>query len=1035
MRFYFSPRNASHAAKLTRQSVPQGNTGSSELPSSEADSTPAGLMNMFRATDNGYLYTKPTPYEPEHTANCGQASIPLDGTLAARSKPDCLCLPTCARPSDAPHSTNPTFASVSTSIAQPTALLEEELALILVSELREMTASGLLTGERSGRAVSALQRHGLQLLRSLDAGMSAELLCLLGTASGDQDASEFHQYSRKWGQASGRYWKEVIAIAEAKKALGQVIGEREIYWITRAYLDEARATDSLEMRSLAKAYYQRLPTKSRFDHSVIIPYLNIFLFSPSSADFSDAFDFLCDALRQRNPHQCLVEILWRMILARKEDLSLKQKTLIIKLMRHRLSVPGTFNHRERRAPLFAIGDLVMALASSFFPCYREAGLSAGIFSWAQDCARSSVAEDIPIDECFSNLVLIANWSAPQDPFDVSTLPSTEWKIIIDLAFLDRSIRSRTVVNMEKNDVIDVVDVARSLWHSWKGVASSHIPQEVSRAVTTCFLQIATRLGDGVLLSSCLKYISKTRLSIASFMEAEAKDVEQLFGALSECVPVFKGQIWTQILTLLGNASHSPFHLSLYLQRIFRQLGAYDADLAYQFYRECLARRIPVSPIASIFIVQNLALDQSWDQVATFLQGVRFDDPSSELFLETVLSIFRSTRQEVTLPALAGVIGEALLLRFTTADVPLRLKYPIRFFLPIMISSGQPHEAIDVLEALLCKNQNLFSSRYFLRVIRTLLDHRQFKLGLKVFHLAAGAFESRPAIVIDLARKTRYTLARTGASKLASRLPIPHSSHQTVRDRLVRLSLRTPTYATGQSIFRLLPKLTATPISGPAVLIAVQVLLRNRRFALARRLVEQSFSHLKRQDLTAIGNSYLHGHLVHWNKRNGRLMRQILRSKDFFVQKYGFAPDRITVNIVIKAMLSWRNYVDSRNVMSLFDHLVRNGYPASKRWHIANNVPFGTLPGEMALDLSGIRQGLSFKRHVRPLYKMFIRELFLRGNPRAAHTIIGILKEEEALAAQSKEYRERVRRLGVARKLQRDSAHRKKVAGEAYRRDT
>jgi len=145
------------------------------------------------------------------------------------------------------------------------------------------------------------------------------------------------------------------------------------------------------------------------------------------------------------------------------------------------------------------------------------------------------------------------------------------------------------------------------------------------------------------------------------------------------------------------------------------------------------------------------------------------------------------------------------------------------------------------------------------------------------------------------------------------------------------------------------------------------------------------------------------------------MRHILRAKDFLSQKYGFVADRITVNIVIKTMLRWRVQVDSRHIMCLFDHLVRNGYPASERWHTVNGVPFGTPPGEIALDLSGIRQGYSFKRHVRPLYRMLIRELFLRKNARAAQRIIGILKEEEVLAREVKEHRERARRLGVIKK--------------------
>lgn len=58
------------------------------------------------------------------------------------------------------------------------------------------------------------------------------------------------------------------------------------------------------------------------------------------------------------------------------------------------------------------------------------------------------------------------------------------------------------------------------------------------------------------------------------------------------------------------------------------------------------------------------------------------------------------------------------------------------------------------------------------------------------------------------------------------------------------------------------------------------------------------------------------------------------------------------------------------------------------------VPFGTEDGEMVLGgvvLPKLDSRVDFRRHVRPLYRMFVKALFLRGDEVGARRVVGILK--------------------------------------------
>ncbi|EIM90794.1 uncharacterized protein STEHIDRAFT_127868 [Stereum hirsutum FP-91666 SS1] len=158
----------------------------------------------------------------------------------------------------------------------------------------------------------------------------------------------------------------------------------------------------------------------------------------------------------------------------------------------------------------------------------------------------------------------------------------------------------------------------------------------------------------------------------------------------------------------------------------------------------------------------------------------------------------------------------------------------------------------------------------------------------------------------------------------------------------------------------------------------------------------------------------------------------------------FVPDRVTMNIVLSGMLAWVKEWDVMKVRMLFDLLVRCGYPAGERFS-KENAPFGSSRSRVderiygdgglaqsqtdesapleagAINAEGDGKGktedqsrgqgvmdwvellrivmqsgeeIHFGQHVRPMLRMFIKALYVRGDKTGARILVGILKDVE-----------------------------------------
>ena len=108
--------------------------------------------------------------------------------------------------------------------------------------------------------------------------------------------------------------------------------------------------------------------------------------------------------------------------------------------------------------------------------------------------------------------------------------------------------------------------------------------------------------------------------------------------------------------------------------------------------------------------------------------------------------------------------------------------------------------------------------------------------------------------------------------------------------------------------------------------------------------------------------------------------------------------------------------DASRVRQIFDQMIHQGYPVPDWWRRKHGVPFNTPPSATSgLSDMALPPYFSFTRHIRPMYKLFIKAFYLRNDRAAAKVIIGILKMVEIQHMRESETRNRVRREGIIKK--------------------
>jgi hypothetical protein len=85
---------------------------------------------------------------------------------------------------------------------------------------------------------------------------------------------------------------------------------------------------------------------------------------------------------------------------------------------------------------------------------------------------------------------------------------------------------------------------------------------------------------------------------------------------------------------------------------------------------------------------------------------------------------------------------------------------------------------------------------------------------------------------------------------------------------------------------------------------------------------------------ALGNVILDGHVARTmpKSRGARHVKSVQRTLRMLVHDHGFVPDRVTMNIIVKAVLCWPMVLNVSLARQLFDYFVWSRYPGGVGWN-------------------------------------------------------------------------------------------------------
>ena len=743
-----------------------------------------------------------------------------------------------------------------------------------------------------------------------------------------------------------------------------------------------------------------------------VPYLNALLSLKKEDATTEAVAWLCHLMKR--DIYCtpgLLEVLWDVVLNADNGLPCHLKEKILDVISQRLTLPVDFSEEARarftslppesepvtpdKHPSFCLtaSDLARQVVRILFPRVTPSlsgtASQLAIQDWAYSETQRMFSPSAHIELRWQNLVYLALTNTRSSLHSLSTLPtfptidsyrpsSVDFRLVAAIALIERVTNAYGVSS-------DLHGVIRALWMSWVDIANNDAQahRAVVRPLLGAFFRVAARTRDVSLVISCVHLASVGFWQFdlgddAARQQAQLLAVEYLTAAV-----VSGNTLWERIVAELPPHMMFPQWQPMLLSKTILRIVRMDAQRAVEVFQ--LWRRYLPVPDLSAPLGLMLVQEGRADLAIPILANVNFTGP----FLGAILRPLAEQRNQYIDLELAAILAKSLRNIFTS-EAPPQTAASRRYMAWILLAltcSGQAPAAVSTFKNVYTRDPRFFNANAVRTLLRTLLRHRQF----------SGAAEI--AILFPHAHWRRFVLfglaQRGGSPRVERRLG------GSVRPRWLaavvasaRLGRRHP--AAG------LLRHWVTRRSRTAVDVrnGLKVLMHARGIRLALRVYNKLRTLHDTGMQTALGNVILDGRVSHANSRGNQNVSGVLRVLCLLVQEYGFVPDRVTTNIIVKAVLRWPVVSDAALVRRMFDYFVSSGYPGE-----GVGVPFGS--GDAAIKEAGVVLGtpipmpeskISFTRHVEPLYKMFIKALYLRKDVAGARKVVGVLKEAEKIEA-------------------------------------
>jgi len=758
---------------------------------------------------------------------------------------------------------------------------------------------------------------------------------------------------------------------------------------------------------------------SQDDH---VPYLKALLSVKKQDAVVEAVAWLC-YLMKRDIYctPCLLGVFWDAVLIADEALPDPIKERIIDVISQRLTLPVDFPEDARirftslppepetdtpeKHPSFCLtaSDLPRQVVRILFPRVTPSlsgtASQVAIQEWAYAETQRMFSPSSRIEFRWRNLVYLALTNTRSSLHSLSTAPTlqtidnhhpsaVDFRIVAVIALVERVTTAWGVSP-------DLHGLIRALWASWVDIVNNdaHAHPALVRPLLGTFFRLATRARDASLVTSGVRLASVGFWQFDLGDDAARRQAQLLAVEYLAAAVVSGDTLWERIVTELPPyivfPQWHPMLLSKTILRIVRADTQRAADV-YDLWR----RYLPVPDLSAplgLMLVQEGRVDLATPMLA----NVNFTGP----FLGTILRPLAKQSRYIDLE-LATILAKALPNVFKSEALPqtTAARRDVSWVLVALMCSGQAPAAISTFKIVYNRDPGFFNSHVVRTFLRTLLHHRQFSGAAEVAKLFPHTRWQR-FVLLGLAQ-------RGGASRVEARLG-GSDRPRWLTDVVARV--RSGRYHRAAGLLRFwVTRRARTPRD---VRNGLKVLARARGPGSAQRLFSKVRKLHDEGTQTALGNIILDGHVAHAKLRGARHVKGVLCTLRLLIQEHGFVPDRVTTNIIVKAALRWPSVLDAALVRRLFDYFVWSGYPGE-----GVGVPFGSSDAAMAeasvvleAPIPMPKSRTSFARHVKPLYKMFIKALYLRKDVGGARKVVGILKEAERMEVERNASKGRKRR--------------------------
>lgn len=838
-------------------------------------------------------------------------------------------------------------------------------------------------------------------LSQLDSAMLSALIGLFGTLSVDSTSRCVYISSLlpfvKDGPVTRDYWAFVKEVASLKQQRGMTLAHSDRYWAMRAELaslspskdgqpDYTHAFD----RSLSRARKHYLHfSRYVFDPDVHIPYLTALLSSTDPLHKQWAIDAMVSILLT---HSFLHTKVLKVLLGIVHDTDTALLGSILSAISIRVTRFPSPGGDTMGAPITVPVDATtVTSALSVFPL-PVASPSPHVKA-ITELLHEAFSSNTPLAHRRSNLLLCSllyNCNGSGVPISSADFPldggASMWQTLFALAILEQVTRAAGPALLHDRALRGrIQEMIRSLHESWLHLMpnESH-PTIISRAVTTSLFRLSGVVVDPKLFTACLESSTNFGFWTGDFSDTvEGPQLAAMAAMHLAALVQVRGCRAELVMKSLNYYSTDVQHQSVVVSAAIKDLIHRDVELARILYNIAVHGGREIDIDTAYALARALPLPHA----VGFLTHERFSRAQVGGLLSSIACLLKETRHQHYDADLFNDIGISLCNLYAISPPPIYFRGHLQLLLAELCSRGSGFQAMAIIAKVIKVYPAFFQFSFLLRLVRLFLRRKQFRCALRMQKVLVNA---RGGCAVNLRHMVTTRLGVTVSRRLSTNIFVTGRKSHTL--------FPGGCFWAAGTLFK-----SATS-SGPVYNRALQGLIYARRPHAAKVAFSRVASKVNMESRTILGNTLLHGVLTRPVPRNGRRVRKLLGLLDNLVKDQQFAPDRITINIILKALMAWRTAFDYQRLRALFDHMVRGGYPAGS--YSPSHPPFSTPPLRTSgtLTLSKLPPYISFEKHAKPMFKMFIKAFYLRNDVEAARTVVEILKVEQQKATLQREKR-------------------------------